>query len=257
MPLVYKLVGSNTGNNFLEIIHDIIGEIKLKDMQQYLLSYNIKKEDLKHIRLITDGSIIKSEDEINYNVPSDENRTVYVFTQNTALKTQLSSIFIQHGTNESKKKVLKALKSDITPSAPPPYHDLRVYEDQDAVSTSDVEDELEDNLSITKEEVNKINHQVVELFHDDDFKHLIKIYYNKPHLFNILFQYMNKGSVTDFDVENFQGDFLYQSELKQLMELGIEFNKETVEKILMHFKGHMNLTLRTLLCLNSDIEESV
>ena len=47
MPLVYKLVGSNTGNNFLEIIHDIIGEIKLKDMQQYLLSYNIKKEDLK------------------------------------------------------------------------------------------------------------------------------------------------------------------------------------------------------------------
>ena len=178
MPLVYKLVGSNTGNNFLEIIHDIIGEIKLKDMQQYLLSYNIKKEDLKHIRLITDGSIIKSEDEINYNVPSDENRTVYVFTQNTALKTQLSSIFIQHGTNESKKKVLKALKSDITPSAPPPYHDLRVYEDQDAVSTSDVEDELEDNLSIIKEEVNKINHQVVELFHDDDFKHLIKIYYS-------------------------------------------------------------------------------
>jgi hypothetical protein len=97
---------------------------------------------------------------------------------------------------------------------------------------------------ITNENLKSINEETIILFRDNDFKNLLDIYKRRPELFQLLLQYTYSGNVTC----NINKIDDYSSELKIINELNLNLSNDKILDKLIKYGGHLNLTLRSLLC---------
>ena len=103
---------------------------------------------------------------------------------------------------------------------------------------------------------NNIMTECAELFYDPDFKKLIDIYIRRPELFSTLAKYVQHGTVIEESLEPVKTiEMLSETELQQyiflcdqIKNLGINLPDNVIIAKLLKFSGHLNLTVRSLLC---------
>ena len=85
---------------------------------------------------------------------------------------------------------------------------------------------------------------------DEDFRSLIKIYKTKPELFNIFNQYLQDAEVNETILsisEIDENPEYYEKLTNYIEELNLGVSRQIIYSRLVKFKGHLNLTVRSLL----------
>jgi hypothetical protein len=108
---------------------------------------------------------------------------------------------------------------------------------------SDEEKHISDNI-ITQDIINNINEETIILFRDPDFRILIDIYKRRPDLFQKLLQYTYSGDI-EYNINKIDD---YSLQLTKIKELNLNLSDEKINDKLKKYGGHLNLTLRALLC---------
>ena len=223
MPLVFKLVGLPDTTKFLEVRDEFDGSINLKLFTELFVFWGVTTDELKQINFIINSESIKNED-INYIIKKDEDAIIFVYTKCDELKNKLKDIFIKNG--GAKHMIQPELENEITEILP------------------EIQPELTDDI------INEMNLKSIKLFSDPDFKFLICIFVKRPELFSTLSQYVQNCdiikdspiSLEDKDIER------YQELANNIHYLNIGINYAQIMDRLIRLKGHLNLTLRSLLC---------
>jgi hypothetical protein len=136
--------------------------------------------------------------------------------------------------------------SEFLPPPPPPPTSPIIATQLSALDTPSL---------LVPELINKINVKTLELFSDPDFKNLMRIYINKPELFNYLSQYIQTGNIIEesltqdvtLDTLTLDEQEYYSSLLKQIKDLNLGISDEIIMLKLIKYSGHLNLTVRSIL----------
>lgn len=246
MPITYKLVGFTIAS----IYDSYIGPISLSNINSIFNSFGLTDYELNQIKFIIDSEQMIDIDKV-YNI--DENITfVYVYVFIDGIKEKLENIFITHGEKEE-------ASSAETELGPTNYENEFMLDEnklQETLEKIDEElnepitqEEIEPPSLLTKDIIGKINENTLLLLSDPDFIVLLKIYKNKPHLFNLLSNYIQNNEISPQILE----DTIVYSEQEyielslKIMELGLGFTQEIIIETLIKYSGHLNLTIRDLL----------
>ncbi len=226
MTITYKYIAvqSNSNSN-TEIIHkDDLGKptINYEDVINYFLklgkSYNLNSDDINNIKFIIEKSKNMSNEpkmEFVINNQDEKGSIIFVFSTDKETKNKLLKIF-----NE------KVMDESICKSIP------------------------EEELVITDDIIEESNKTTIELFKNEDFKSLLKIYKTNPSIFKTFSSYVCNGDVhvTSFDSKIPEIDKAsVEKEFNYIKELDLGINEEDILNSLKIFKGHINLSLRYLL----------
>ena len=265
MSLHFKLVGIEDMNKKILIYkvekkENDIYSFDINDIFNFIVSYvekkitdeseldKIKKEfksDFSELKLIYDKHPINAEKE--YVIEQDKVMSVYVFTSNLDIRKKYHEIFQEYGT------LLKEINE-------------KKEEKKEPELDKKLEEKLEDEDDVlSDEQVIESNSDIVNLFKDSDFINLIRIYKNKPDLFDYLSSYVSCGDIlsNSSDEETSNGsnpeEFKYNESLssleKILKEINIEYNVDDIKKLLEDYSGFINIPLRYILykSCNSDV----
>ena len=236
MPITYKLVGFTNAS----IYNSYIGPISLSNINKSFESLGLTEHELKQVKFIIDSEHMTN---INKIYIIDENITfIYVYIFIDEIKEKLEKIFITHGEKET------------TLTEFFPVNEVKNYEnefmlDDEELNGSIAEEEIEPPSLLTKEIIEKINENTLLLLSDPDFIILLKIYKNKPHLFNLLSNYIQNNEISPQILQDtiiYTEDEYIELSLK-IMGLGLDFSQEIIIETLKKYGGHLNLTIRKLL----------
>lgn len=106
---------------------------------------------------------------------------------------------------------------------------------------------LNSDKLITQEIIKKSNEEAIKLLNDEDFKLLLRIYRTKPQYFQELSKFLSSGDIV---IDNFNDTIIennYDTEFKEIKDLNLNISDEDIIKKLKINRGHINLTLRSLL----------
>jgi len=246
MPITYKLVGFTIAS----IYDSYIGPISLSNINSIFNSFGLTDYELNQIKFIIDSEQMIDIDKV-YNI--DENITfVYVYVFIDGIKEKLENIFITHG---EKEETISA----ETELGPTNYENEFMLDENKLQETLEkiveelnepiTQEEIEPPSLLTKDIIGKINENTLLLLSDPDFIVLLKIYKNKPYLFNLLSNYIQNNEISPQILE----DTIVYSEQEyielslKIMELGLGFTQEIIIETLIKYSGHLNLTIRDLL----------
>ena len=265
MPVHFKLVGytSNDNNNcIVKQCHFI----NLELINSIMKTYEISDEEFSQIKFITDSETIKG-DKV-YSVTLDNERIIHIFTSNSEIREKLKDIFRVNGEVVPKKANklnslslgnLPTVSSNLVLTEPEPKYLDEKYRQSLIRGDIEEEEEEEEEDILTEDDITELNSNIIRTFGDDDFKTLFKIYHTKPELFSMLYSFISSGDI----VENVESktyseeeEYQYQDAFIALKNLELGFQDDEMKSTLDHFKGHLNLTLRYLLCKNTLLEES-
>jgi len=256
MPLIFKLVGCNRDNNFPEIKNQISGYLNLSHLKNIFMLYGIDKNFINEIIFIIGSEAIKDSTK-TYLIDPDNNKIIYVLSQNKYVKLKLMEIFnnnknISESKTETKlqdiipQKIMNVSTSESLMNNTGELNSNIKFQDLYEIDEKSDEDEYYES---DEENIEDINTEIVEFYNNDNFKQLLQIYKKTPELFGIFFQFISNGNIveeiTNYNIE----DFKYIKELEHLNDLNLNLNQDMVKKLLVHFEGHMNLVLRYILCL--------
>jgi hypothetical protein len=109
---------------------------------------------------------------------------------------------------------------------------------------------------LDNELIDLMNIKTVSLFKDNDFKSLISIYLRRPELFGIMAQYVQNGNVLEESlgpiktIEDLTNEEIkhYESLANKINCLELNISNTVIINKLIQFSGHLNLTLRSILC---------
>lgn len=218
-----KLIVSSNGLFKVKLRLYIINFLNIKIKEAIDDEEKIKKfnnEVKEKVKFIFDTNTLKDDNEI-FDIEDD--KTIYVFTNDNYCKELLNFVFLKLGKEQKKEK--KKLNSAL-------------------------EKELEEDHILKKEDINEINEDIIKDLHDPDFANLLLISKTKPELFDKLYQFLSNGDIVDHcEISNFnfnESEFSYNKELEALQKLNIG-SDDLIKKILMYFEGHMNLSLRYII----------
>jgi len=122
---------------------------------------------------------------------------------------------------EYEEKILNALK------------ELDSDDDSDEESDNDTIHDIKQNL---------------ELFKDDDFLTLIRIYKNRGYLFNDFYKYINSSEIIKINIKNEDNkEINYIENLNFIKELNLNFQEDKILEALQKTNNHINLAIRYLL----------
>lgn len=228
MPVIFKPVGM-TDLNGVEIHEDLPNTFKLADIENIFAKYGLTAEDFNTIKFIDKHTTIKKDEEKTYS----NTVTILVFSVLKTTKDKLEIIFKQKG-KKTDPDISTLIEEDqvVDPFIQKPLD--KAEPKQDFI--------LDDNF------VKAMNMKTVELFNDEDFQHLIRIYSTKKHLYKTLNQYVSHGTIVKINIPKSEVIDLYEEEISQLRKVGITESDETIRQVLSNFNGHLNLSLRDLLC---------
>jgi hypothetical protein len=271
MPLVLKLVGFTQDNKYYQIRDPFEGPINLTLLHDLFKHWNLSGEEIDKIKFITDSEQIKNADK-SFNIKSDEDRLIFVFTSDKDVRTKLLTIFMKEGSEVEKiqksseevsseasiKESIKAsIKASIKSSIKTSNHMEQELSHPDPEICKPITSKQVDTIpQLTSDLIEVMNVKSVSLFSDPDFRNLVGIYMRKPELFGTLSQYIQNGNVieeslmpvktvdqlTSEELEHYNG---LVDKLKHL-ELGV--SNEIIMNKLMKYSGHLNLTVRSILC---------
>lgn len=241
MPVIFKHVG-NIGTNKFEIHKELFGTLKLSNIEMIFEEYGLTKEELSNIKFIANSETLKN-DEKSFTITNDELLTIFVFSTIKHVKEKLEDIFIKKSTNIQPKTTISIVEPNIVVD---PYIQR---------SINPVEN---DNVPILDDSIVKMmNEKSSKLFENDDFKHLIRIYYSNQDIMKTFLQFIAHGDIVKINIpKNEDSVILYEKEIAIFRSLGIKESDENIKKCLSNFNGHMNLTLRALLCRKAILETS-
>ena len=234
MPLTIKLVGTP-----FEIRSSYCGTVALSNIVKIFLDKNMSVEEINMTKFIYKSEQMTHNTNVLCN--SDTIEPFFVFSDVPEVKQRLCMIFISLQNPEQQQN--QEQQSYVQHQNVEPEH----------VLTTPVVDNTtlqEQQVVITKENIETVNLKTMKLFENSDFKKLVSIYYSNPSIIKTFLSFINNGNIVDipFD-ENIQNsDIDIESSVQYFRELGITTENENIIKSLKMFKGHLNLTLRHLLC---------
>ena len=249
MPLVFKLVGYTADKKHYEIKDNFNGPINLKLLYELYKIWGLSDEEISNIKFITESEQIKNPEK-SFLVKDDEDRVIFVFTSNTQIRQKLHEIFIKEG-NEVQiiNKPSTVYETPIV-CAQPATPDPEICTPVSQIVKHDPIPVL------TSELIDTMNAKSVSLFSDPDFKILISIYMRKPELFSVIAKYVQNGNVIEeslgpvLTLDMLPDDVLanYKTLCLNIRNLGINYPDDVIMTRLIKYSGHLNLTVRSLLC---------
>jgi len=170
---------------------------------------------------------------------------IFVFPTIKSVKEKLEEIFIKNSTN-IQLITIPNVQSDVVVD---PY----IQRPINSIEVNPV-----DALPILDDSIIKImNEKSSKLFENDDFKHLIRIYYSNQDIMKTFLQFIVHGDIVKIDIPKNESLVInYEKEITILKTLGIKESDENIKQCLSNFNGHMNLTLRALLVRKAILETS-
>ncbi len=267
MPLVFKLVGYTADKKHYEIKDPFNGPINLKLLFELYKVWGLTDEEISNIKFITDSEQIKNPEK-SFLVKDDEDRVIFVFTSNATIRQKLHEIFIREGS-----EVQIGTKASTTPTTTysnytneTPVAYAQPANPDPEICTPITQIAKPDPIPVlTQEVIDTMNVKSVSLFADEDFKHLISIYMRKPDLFSVLAKYVQNGNVIEESLGPVQTpDMLadevlanYKKLCQEIKNLGItSYPDEVIMEKLIKYSGHLNLTVRALLCAQAQAQTS-
>jgi len=247
MPIHFKLVGQ-TGKVNKVIVKPIIGNIKLNIIHSIFKFYDMTDDELSQMKFITDSETVKDPDK-EYNVDAIEIRLIHVFCINIDVREKLRTIFESHGIVVQPKET-KTTSSDRSTST------FSIKRELDSKFSQPLPDAKEEEDVLSKDDISEINKNIIKTFSDKDFKTLFRIYHTKPELLSLLYSFISSGDIIDnIETKEYDEEYEYKDEFESINSIGLGFSENSIKSTLEHFEGHMNLTLRYLLCKNTLIEK--
>ena len=117
----------------------------------------------------------------------------------------------------------------------------------------DINSELVDSIEEVEEEEIEVNTELCDYFKDSDFINLLNIVKTKPQYLEMVNSYLSHGNIIEeIDFDNVEtNDFEYTDELNILIDNLMpnidNWDEDKVKKILIQYKGNVNLTSRYIL----------
>ncbi len=232
--IIFKLVGYDisSGEHDYQVTidepHSYLTEKHIID--SFTIPGVIDIDMIKMIRFIYKGTTL-SLDKIHVMVGNDDVLIIHVFTSSMEIRRILvENIFTS----------LKIFLEDKTPEV------------------------IEEKEVMTDEIIEEMNTNIVKLFSDEDFTNLLRIILNKPHLLNIASSYIQHGDVVKVQQPDniiLDGIFTYMEQYDKIIDIMKKLNvdivghEDEIKKLLCRFKGHLNLTLRRILCSIFDLQK--
>ena len=237
MPVIFKHVG-NIGTNKFEIKKELIGTLKLSNIEMIFEEYGLTKEELSNTKFIANSETLKN-DEKSFIVSNEDLLIIFVFSTIKSIKEKLEEVFIKNSNIQ-----LIEIPQEQTPVLVDPY----IQRPINAVEIDTVPI-LDDSI------VKMMNEKSSKLFENDDFKHLIRIYYSNQDIIKTFLQFIVHGDIVKIDIPKNESLVInYEKEIAILKTLGIKESDENIKQCLSNFNGHMNLTLRSLLVRKAILE---
>ncbi len=233
MSIRLKLVSSKEVKK-KHIILENCEVITLEYIYNIFKEYGVNIEDLKNTKFITSSEPIKDINK-EYITKKDEIRNMYIFTPQTLIKERFESIFDKNGKfteDDNKKNIIEKLDDKYTKK-------------------------LDDDHILSEKEISDVNYETENLLNNKDFLSLLNIYKNNPKLFEIFYKFISSGDIINNEtIDKDINDFSYEKEydiMKNMInnisnESIINFTDNQIKNILINFKGHLNLSLRYIIC---------
>ena len=270
MPIIFKLV-EHVNSHILEIKHDISGIVNLSSIISIFESYGISTESFK---FIIESETIK--DDTKFFQISNDNLVIFVFTSNDEIKKKLVKIFLENKINIDNDNLLQVDK-ELTNQEVEKIQEEEVNEELtnqevEKIQEEQVDKELTksyDNNSeqgdeklnkpvvdkiqekqipeLSQEIIDTINIKTAKLFENNDFKHLIRIYYSNPDILKTFLNFVSQGNIVKMNIPIISEEKDYLVEIETLKSLGINESDDIIKQVLESFNGHLNLSLRVLL----------
>lgn len=241
MPVTYKFIAVDKHKK-TELYHSkelVDNSINYEQVKNFFIDtgYNITESDLINIKFIINNSqnMSLNEDE-NYLIDDNETKTIFVFTVDKETRTKLLELFNEKGRiSENKKVTINSEKPSEEIIKPIPEEDIK----------------------ITNEIIEESNNKTIELFKNNDFKTLLKIYKNNPDVFKTFSSYVSSGDAVINSFDDIDSNINnYNNEFEQIKNLDLSLSDESIKKSLIKHKGHLNLSLRYLLYIISEDDDA-
>jgi hypothetical protein len=211
MPFILRL-NNIKHNKIYEIKDNYVGDLNLNILYELFKFWNFSTEEIKTINFFINNNEQLQElidlDKVIY-VNADITISIIIIIFDDIVYSKLENIF--------KNEIYKIKNS----------HDINIPD---------------------------LNLKSIELFMDPDFKHLIKIYLNNPNMFNTFFKYIQNGDVVSINLNKKITDLTddeiiyYNTLVDVIYNLNLGVTKEIIMNKLLLYSGHLNLTVRALLC---------
>jgi hypothetical protein len=205
-------------NSIEKLININKSSINIRDIFSYLISNEMLFTEIEQITFINNGKNITKDIHMLLKGTKEDPVIIHMYTTNLKLKEEiLKRVFLY---NHSDKE--------------------------------DNEEDEEDEEKISPEEQNDNNLKTIKLLSDKDFIYLLNIIINKPELINIASSFVINGNIVKkFKIEEIKGEFKYNDELIQIIDLLNKLNKEydesKLKSIINHFEGNLNLSIRYII----------
>ena len=231
----------NTIFNFeiLKIIFNkyehIISSAELDNCTLTCNSKNLKKDCL------VDSNTLLDHDTIH---------KVFIFTANTSIKNKLIEIFKLDGYKVSINNILSNTvrkeneeldnNNKKESSESDEETNIKLQEELEKLDSEDSDDES----PIEDTDPSEIK-QNLDLFKDNDFVTLIRIYKNRGDLFNDFYKYINSSQIIKFN--KLENEVDLTDNINFIKELNLNFEEEHIIEALKKTGNHLNLAIRYLL----------
>jgi hypothetical protein len=236
MTITLKLVGVKSELKTEISLNLNLKEITISDIRTYFTS-NGYNNNISEVKFITSSETMK--DEKKYSI--EEDITIFVFVMDINIKNSLIEFFDKHGHEVEKNLSTETNQQSVVVKVPQPNPNL----DKPLP---------EDQIKITSDIIDRSNQETVKLFGDQNFKTLVSIYYNNPDVFKVFASYISSGTVISSALQQ-NVESTYDTQLEEIKNLGLQISDEKIIEALQKFNGHINLSLRYLLTVNSIISK--
>lgn len=236
MTIILKLVGVKSDLKTEISLNWENKEITISDIRTHFKS-NGYVDNISEVKFITSSETMK--DDKKYLI--DKDITIFVFVMDINIKNSLIQFFDKHGHEVEKKISTGTNQESIVVKTPQPNPEL----DKPLP---------EEQIKITSDIIDKSNQETVKLFDNQNFKTLVNIYYNNPDVFKTFASYISSGTVISSALQQ-NVESTYDVQLEVIKNLGLNISDEKIIGALQKFNGHINLSLRYLLTVNSIISK--
>jgi hypothetical protein len=258
MPVIFKPVGYIDNNKF-EISYDTSEKLRLETFEKIFENYGLTNEEVKKIKFVANSETIKNNEKV-FEISDSEKLSIFVFSPVKSIKDKLEYIFTKNFTNLEKNiqaEIKPILKLDIVAHETTPILNSDIVEPYIQKSIDKAE-EISDIHTLDDSIINLINEKTSKLFENKDFKHLIRIYYSNQEIFTTFLQFITHGDIVKINIPNSEEtNKTYEKEIAIFRNLGIKESDENIKMCLANFNGHLNLTLRALLCRKAVMETTL
>jgi hypothetical protein len=250
MPLILKLIGQFRDRKNYQIRDSFEGSINIRLLNDLFIFWGLSDYEVEKLKFITDSEQIKNPDK-TFLVSPVEEKIIFVFTPEPELRNKLVTLFMKEG-------------REVAPSISAPETKNDELQIKHVTQSETIDQEICQSINttqvtipiLTEELIETMNHKSILLFSDPDFKLLVGIYLKKPELFSILAQYVQNGNIVEESlmspktINDLTNEELikYQTRVEVINNLNLGISNDMIIEKLIKYSGHLNLTLRSILC---------